>query len=283
VIAPGRARRPGVAARSAGVATGADPKDCPFCEGHEERTPPEAYAVAARPREPDTPGWTVRVVPNLYPALERQEVVVHSPRHVRSIAELDPIEIEAVTEAWKARAAVARADGLGYLHAFVNEGREAGASLTHSHSQLAWLPERPPEIVAEERARCSVCAWLERQGSDGSRVVADRDGLVVFAAYAGRLPYECLLAPREHPERSAFESDLLAPALSLLAETARRLHGLEGRVPLNAWLHDGSHWHVELVPRLSIFAGLELGAGVYVNTLAPEQAAERLRGGGATG
>jgi UDPglucose--hexose-1-phosphate uridylyltransferase len=178
---------------------------------------------------------------------------------------------------------VARADGLGYLHAFVNEGREGGASLTHSHSQLAWLPERPPEILAEERPGCSVCAWLEREGSDGLRVVADRDGLAIFAAYAGRLPYECLLAPREHPGRSAFESDLLASALSLLADTVGRLHDLEGRVPLNAWLHDGSHWHVELVPRLSIFAGLELGAGVYVNTLPPEEAAERLRGGGAAG
>jgi UDPglucose--hexose-1-phosphate uridylyltransferase len=278
VIAPGRARRPGAAARRADDAAGADPADCPFCEGHEDRTPPETFAVARERREPDSPGWLVRVVPNLYPAVERQEVVVHSPRHVRSIGELEPDEITAVAEAWSSRARTAREDGLSYLHAFVNEGRDAGASLAHSHSQLAWLPERPPSVTEEEGATCRVCDWVARELDDGARVVADRDDVVLLAAYAGRLPYECLLASREHPEGSAFESELLVPALSLLADAVRRVHGLEGRVPLNAWLHDGTHWHLELVPRISVLAGLELGAGVYVNTLAPEEAATRLRG-----
>jgi UDPglucose--hexose-1-phosphate uridylyltransferase len=277
VIAPGRARRPGAAARRAEDAAGADPADCPFCEGHEDRTPPETFAVTRERREPDSAGWLVRVVPNLYPAVERQEVVIHSPRHVRSIGELHADEIRAVAEAWRARAQAGRDDGLGYLHAFVNEGRDAGASLAHSHSQLAWLPERPPEVSAEEAADCRVCVWLGRELADGTRMVAEQDGVVAVAAYAGRLPYECLLAPREHPDGGAFGSGLLAPALALLAESVRRVHDLEGHVPLNAWLHNGAHWHLELVPRISILAGLELGAGVYVNTLAPEEAARRLR------
>ena len=82
----------------------------------------------------------MRVVPNLYPALERQEVVVHSRRHVRSIAELEGDEPELIARAWQLRAAAEP----GYVHALVNEGREAGSSLPHSHSQLAWLPEAPP-------------------------------------------------------------------------------------------------------------------------------------------
>jgi UDPglucose--hexose-1-phosphate uridylyltransferase len=216
-------------------------------------------------------------VPNLYPALDRQEVVIHSPRHVVSLAELEPDELRAVAQAWRERARVGREDGLGYLHAFVNEGREAGGSLAHSHSQLAWLPGRPPEVRGEDDAACRVCDWLEREIADGTRVVADRDDVIVLAAYAGRLPYECRLAPRRHPDGSAFDSQLLAPALVLLAEAVRGVHELEGPIPLNAWLHDGGHWHLELVPRISILAGLELGAGVYVNTLAPEEAAERLR------
>jgi UDPglucose--hexose-1-phosphate uridylyltransferase len=278
VIAPGRARRPGAAARRADDAAGGDPADCPFCEGHEGRTPPETFAVAQEPREPDSPGWLVRVVPNLYPAVERQEVVVHSPRHVRSIGELEAHELAAVATAWSSRARTAHEDGLGYLHAFVNEGRDAGASLAHSHSQLAWLPERPPSVTEEEGAPCRVCDWLAQELEDGTRFVAEHDGVVLFTAYAGRLPFECLLAPRKHPDGSAFESELLSPALSLLADAVRRVHALEGRVPLNAWLHDGSHWHFELVLRISVLAGLELGAGVYVNTLAPEEAAKRLRG-----
>jgi UDPglucose--hexose-1-phosphate uridylyltransferase len=280
VIAPGRARRPGAAGGRADDTAGGDPAECPFCEGHEDRTPPETFAVGPEGRPPDTPGWIVRVVPNLYPALERQEVVMHTPRHVRSVAELEPHEIAAVAEAWRERAGVARREGLGYLHAFVNEGTDAGASLAHSHSQLAWLPE-PPPLVVEERgdAVCRVCDWLARELEDGTRVVGERGGVVLLASYAGRLPYECLLAPRDHPAGSAFDSALLAPALAVLADTVRRVHGLEGRVPLNAWLHDGEHWHLELVPRISVLAGLELGAGVYVNTLAPEEAAERLRAG----
>ena len=202
----------------------------------------------------------MRVVPNLYPALERQEVVVHSPRHVRSLAELEDAELDLVAEAWRRRA---EAHPEGYLHALVNEGREAGSSLPHSHSQLVWLPETPPFVTIEH-------AVAAGEG------VLERDGLAVTCPWASRLPYEVQIAPVER-EPNGLHSELLAPALRLLAEMVRRLHDLEGPVPLNAWLHEGVHWHLELVPRLSVLAGVELGAGVYINSLPPEEAAARLR------
>jgi UDPglucose--hexose-1-phosphate uridylyltransferase len=108
-------------------------------------------------------------------------------------------------------------------------------------------------------------------------LITEREGLVLLASYGGRLPYELALAPIEHPQGSAFDSPLLPSALRLLAEAIRRLHAVEGVVPLNAWLHDAGHWHLELVPRLTVFAGIELGAGIYVNSLAPEDAAAALR------
>jgi UDPglucose--hexose-1-phosphate uridylyltransferase len=222
----------------------------------------------------------VRVVSNLYPALDRQEVVVHSPRHATSVAELDVDDLHAVAEAWRLRAAAAREEGFPYVHALVNEGREAGASRSHSHSQLAWLRERPPAVVAEDELAadgCRVCELVADELRDGRRMVAEGGGLAALAAYAGRLPYELLVVPVGHPAGSAFRDDLLPGALELLGDAVRRLHAVEGAVPLNAWLHDGEHWHVELVPRLTVLAGLELGAGIYVNTLAPEEAAERLR------
>jgi UDPglucose--hexose-1-phosphate uridylyltransferase len=229
--------------------------DCPFCAGHEDRTPPETLRLG----DP----WQVRVVPNLYPALARHEVVVHSPRHVRSLAELDAAELSLVAEAWRRRR---EAEPDGYLHAFLNEGREAGGSLPHSHSQLAWLPEPPPETqhrVDRER-------WSP---------VAERDGIVLACPWASRLPYECVVAPVS-PRDGAFEDELLAPAVQLLGEAIGRLHRVAGAVPLNAWLHDGPDWHVELLPRLTVLAGLELGAGIYVNTVAPEDAAVELRAAG---
>jgi UDPglucose--hexose-1-phosphate uridylyltransferase len=205
-------------------------------------------------------GWDVRVVPNLYPALERQEVVVHGPVHVHSIGELSDATLDLIAEAWQRRAH----DVGGICFPLVNEGHAAGASLPHSHSQLAWLPA-PPPAVEDERGLPELVPLLER------------DGVAAGCPVASRVPYEVLIAPMR-VERDALQSDLLAPALRLLAEVVRRLQRVRGEalVPLNAWVHDGPHWHVELFPRTTRLAGLELGAGVYIDSVAPEQAAAEL-------
>ena len=199
-------------------------------------------------------------MPNLFPAFERQEVVVHTPRHARSIAELDDAELADAAEAWRRRR---EAVPDGYLHALVNEGRQAGSSLPHTHSQLVWLPEAPPETQRTvDRKR-----WIE---------VAARDGLVLACPFASRLPYELVVAPAKS-RSGAFADELLPAALQLLGEAVRRVHRVAGAVPLNAWLHDSEDWHLELLPRLSIIAGVELGAGWWINALAPEDAAGDLR------
>ena len=279
-VSPARGRRPGATRTTVEPPTAAELESCPFCEGREDRTPPETFAIATENREPDTPDWLVRVVPNLYPAFERQEVVVSVPSHARSLAELSDEELALVAQAWRARADAARADGFSYVHALLNEGREAGASLPHSHTQLVWLRE-PPELLEHERTSagdCGVCELLGRT----DLVVDEAEGLVALAHPAGRLPYKVLIAPVAH-EHDGFESPRLAAGLTLLAATIRRLHTLVGPAPLNAWLHtapfeasDG-HWHIELVPRLSVLAGVELGAGIYVNSVPAEDAADALR------
>jgi UDPglucose--hexose-1-phosphate uridylyltransferase len=198
------------------------------------------------------------VVPNLYPAFERQEVVVHSPRHVRSFAELSDEEVAAVAEAWQARREAAREEGFAYVHALVNEGAAAGSSLAHSHSQLVWLREPPPEVARELEDGGAAAGLLQEL------VVAERDGMRAVVHAAGRLPYEMLIGG---------EPFVLGTALLLLRDAVARLRAVEGAVPWNAWLHEG---HLELVPRLSVLAGVELGAGIYVNTVAPEDAATAL-------
>jgi len=185
---------------------------------------------------------------------------VHTPRHARSIAELTDDELTDVAEAWRRRRDEVPS---GYLHALVNEGREAGSSLPHTHSQLVWLPQPPPETQHRiDRGR-----WT---------VVAERDGLVLACPYASRLPYELVVAPRD-PREGAFTDELLPAALVLLGDAVRRVHSAARAVPLNAWVHDSTDWHIELLPRLSILAGVELGAGWWINALAPEDAAEALR------
>jgi UDPglucose--hexose-1-phosphate uridylyltransferase len=262
-IAPARDARPGAVKPTVEPPTAEELDQCPFCEGREGRTPPETLAVGREGGAPDTPGWRVRVVPNLYPAFDRQEVVIHAPQHARSIAELEDDAFEDIAEAWRTRAAAASEAGLVQF-ALLNEGRAAGASLPHSHSQLIWLPEQAPLAAAE------------RGLSLDGEVVLERDGLVLLCPRVSRSRYELLVAPTE-PEADAYASARLAPALGLLAEGARRIVAAEGPAPFNAWLHDTDHWHLELFPRLNVLAGAELGAGWSINALAPEEAASRLR------
>ena len=251
MIAPGRAQRPGAARPASEAAAEEELEACPFCAGHEDRTPPQTLVL------PLEGAWRVRVVPNLYPAFERQEVVVHSRRHIRSLAGLEDDEPELIAEAWRRRAAAEP----GYVQVLVNEGRQAGASLPHAHSQLVWLADPPPSRV---RPR------LEP--------FATESGLVAGCPWASRVPYETVIAPAE-PDGSGLESELLPRALRLLAEVVRRLHALEGASPKNVWLeHDADDWRLVLFPRLTVLAGLELGAGIFVNSLPPEEAARRLSG-----
>jgi UDPglucose--hexose-1-phosphate uridylyltransferase len=302
VIAPGRARRPGADRTEREPDVDDEATRCPFCEGREGATPPETFALGPAGRPADAPGWWVRVVPNKFPAFldagsperergglfegrpasGRQEVVIHTPRHRRSLSELSIRELGWIAEAWQARAAAAREQGFHYVQALVNEGRAAGASLAHSHSQLVWLPEDPP-LVAQERSAqdgrgvCVLCRLLTEERDQRIRVVDERDGLLLLCPFAGRQPYEMLVAPLEC-EDDAFTSSYLGAALALVAEGLRRLRVAEGGVAVNAWVHAVGHWHIEVLPRLSTLAGLELGAGYYVNALAPESAAGMLRG-----
>jgi UDPglucose--hexose-1-phosphate uridylyltransferase len=250
-VAPGRVRRPG-----GGDAPAVDRETvCPFCAGHEDQTPPETLCLGDGPT-----GWDVRVVPNLYPALERQEVVIHGPEHVHSIGELRDSTLDLVAEAWQRRAR----DTGGICFPLINEGREAGASLPHSHSQLAWLPAPAPN-AASERGLPELVDLLHH------------DGLVAGCPVASRVPYELLIAP-DADGGDWRTSDDLGSALRLLAELVRRLQRLrnEELVPFNAWVHDRPRWHLEVLPRTTRLAGLELGAGVYINPLAPEQASSEL-------
>jgi UDPglucose--hexose-1-phosphate uridylyltransferase len=186
---------------------------------------------------------------------------VHGPKHVHSIGELSDATLDLVAEAWQRRAR----DVGGICFPLINEGREAGASLPHSHSQLAWLPAPPPAVAMEH-------------GLPELVPVLEREGVSAGCPVASRVPYEVVIAPVA-PEADGLRSELLAPALRLLAELVRRLKRVRETelVPLNAWLHDGPHWHLELFPRTTRLAGLELGAGVYIDPVAPEQAAADIR------
>lgn len=289
-----------------------DPGDDPFAEGHEDRTPPELLATGRPEGAPaDGPGWAVRVVPNAFPALApdapdpapsakpqlftalpaegRHEVVVHSPRPVTCLAELEADEVAAIVEVWRARMR-AHADA-AYVHVHVNERPEGGASRAHSHAQVMALGF-VPAVVARERERFGAYA-TQTMGGDlladllqeevrlRERVVAYDDEAVLLAPYASRAPYQLMVVPRT--SRKAFEADGPSGA-ALLHEGLRRLAARFGAPPpATIWVRTAPQgaerfcWHIDVLPRLTPLAGLELGTGVHLNVVAPETAAAELR------
>ena len=201
-------------------------------------------------------------MPNLYPAFERQEVVVHAPEHLRSITELSAEALSLVADAWRSRAAAARAEGYAYVHAIVNEGKAAGASLPHTHSQLVWLREPPPAVSLEGRMDAV---------TDGE-LVLEQAGLLALCPAVSADPYEVRVAPAAR-EPDAFASPLLKGALGMAAEVVQRLRAVEPGAPVNLWLHDGPWWHIDIVPRLTSPCRHRAGRGN------PREPAAACRGG----
>jgi UDPglucose--hexose-1-phosphate uridylyltransferase len=251
----------------------ADAVDCPFCEGHEHMTPPEVAAYGRAGGQPDAPGWAVRVVPNKYPAFSGHEVLVHGPAHVTSLALVDRHVLDKLPTAWSDRRR-AHADA-GFVLVAVNEGAAAGASLDHSHSQIVPFPQTPPVLVQEAAAFTAGCPLCPLPGD----VVRESDGLVSFCPPWGRMPYETWIAPAAH-EPSAELRPALAEALADAAGRLRSVFGPE--LAWNAVLHDAPagardfHWHVEILPRVTVPASVELGAGIWVNVVDPVRAAAEL-------
>jgi UDPglucose--hexose-1-phosphate uridylyltransferase len=284
-----------------------DPEGDPFAPGHEDRTPPEVYAVRPSGGAANGAGWTVRVVPNLYPALSgtgeldgdplasgrgepdlfaaqpatgAHEVVVNAPDSVWSLGELDAPQVEAAMAVWRERQS-AHADA-AYIHLIVNEGKEAGASLPHTHAQLYALPF-VPAAVARERERFT--AYENR--TQGRNLLEDvlqeevDDEAVALCPFAARVPFHLQVIPRRPVARFADEGPLGA---RMLHQALTRLAGaLGGLPPLNMWVRTAPRdaerfcWHIEVLPRLAQLAGLEIGTGVHLNVLPPERAAEQLR------
>jgi UDPglucose--hexose-1-phosphate uridylyltransferase len=282
LIAPERAGRPndyGPPRPSAAPAA-----ECPFCPGHEGETPPEVWADRPDGSAADTPGWNQRAVPNLYPALVAapaepasvsesgltssadpllasarasesdlfgsapaagaHEVIVSSPRHVPSLADLDREELAGALAAWRVRIA-AHSGEASLVHLLVNEGPAAGATREHTHAQLVALPFVPP-LVARERERFTAYNQRTMGGHLLEDVVVEevrrRERLIaidgeaaLICPWASRSPYEMRLVPRT--ARARFEEDesgaeLLHRALGALREVVGHRPTRRRRVPL---------------------------------------------------
>lgn len=313
IIADERSGRPGSGLAPPPADAPIDPETDPFLEGHEGRTPPELDALRPGGSAPDTPGWRVRVVPNLYPAVAadatapdrearvdlftaaaahgHHEVIVNTPRPVSSLLDLDLAELEDAMGMWRQRIAHHVQHGAACVHLFVNDGRAAGASQPHTHAQLVAL-DFVPALVARERERFGAYATTTMGGNLladlvreevrlDQRIVAIDDEIVVLAPYASASPYALLLAPRTAAMRFEDPGPLGAAALH---DVLRRLARHFGRLPaLNLWVRTAPRgaehfcWRIDVRPRFGTAAGLEVGTGIELNAISPERAARELR------
>ncbi len=300
---------------------------CPFCYGNEDKTPPEIFAI--RPSGlPNAANWRVRVIPNKYPALRVEgelnnrgygmydvmngigahEVIIETPDHNRTLADLTANEITDVLTAY--RASLSRsAQGFPLsLHGAVQKPRHPGRCITlhHSHSQLIAVPLLPPVASTQlkvarnyfsDKERCIFCDLIEFELREGVRVVKEFSNFVTLTPYASSSPFELRLFPKRHSHDFALMNDAqLAELAVAMKDMLLRVKTVLRDAPYNFILHTAPpmhrrpgkpdhwnsleydyHWHIELVPRLTQVAGFEWGTGFYINPTSPEDAAQFLR------
>jgi UDPglucose--hexose-1-phosphate uridylyltransferase len=315
IIAQERAKRPHDF-KSEAPARG-EGEVCPFCQGQEDNTPPEILAYRDFGSRANGPGWRIRVVPNRFPALKVEgslskrgdgiydvmegigahEVIIETPRHCTSMAQLSPDDIREVLWVYRDRLLDLKRDSrLVHGMLFKNVGIAAGASLEHTHSQLIVTPIVPVTVWEEMtgsleffnyRGRCIYCDMIRQELSVDKRIVHDSTHFAAFCPFASRFPFETWILPKNHS--SHFEN-IPKPSLDDLGRTLHQvLNKLELALDTPAYnyiIHTAPfdhgelphyHWHIEVIPRLTRVAGFEWGSGFYINPVPPESAAAFLR------
>ncbi|MFH1860911.1 MAG: galactose-1-phosphate uridylyltransferase [bacterium] len=291
---------------------------CPFCEGNESKTPQEILAFREPGTASNSPGWSVRVTANKFPALriegelERQgigiydqmqgigahEVIIDSPSHKNSIADLDESHVEKILRAYRDRIVDLKLDKrFKYVLVFKNHGSIAGASLDHPHSQLIATPIIPKRVKEELKGclefykykeRCLFCDIIREEKRSQLRIVAENDLFLSFTPYASRFPYEICIIPKVHcGDFGSIQDEETSPLASILKETMKRLQILLDDPPYKYVIHTTPfhfpanirdyHWHIEIIPQIIRMAGFEWGTGFYLNPVTPEDAARELR------
>ena len=290
---------------------------CPLCPGNEDKTPPEVFAHRTAGAPPNTPGWSLRVVPNKFPALRIEgdldrrgdgmydkmngigahEVIIECPEHDATLASVSKEHFEKVLLSYRDRMnELYRDRRFKYMAVFRNQGEVAGASLAHPHSQIIALPIVPRRVMEEiegskayfnYKERCVLCDIIRQEKEQAVRVVHENREFIAITPFASRFPFEIWILPKNHS--SAFE-DIphahYASLAELFSDTLKRLCLALNDPPYNFMLHtspvseklnDYYHWHLEIIPRLTRVAGFEWGSGFYINPTAPEDAAQSLR------
>ncbi len=289
---------------------------CPLCPGSERMTPPEIL-VYQNANPAGNGGWTLRVVPNKFPALRIEgdlgkagdgvydkmngigahEVVIETESHDVDLFDLPEVRVADVLRAYRERTVDLMNDQrFKSVIVFKNHGSAAGASLAHSHSQMIALPVVPKRVMEEMtgcrdyyrfRDRCLFCDIIVQEMDQKGRIVEESGEFLAYCPYAPRFPFETWIVPKRHQcAYEMIEEDQIRSLAAIFRRTLRKLNlALEDppfnfiihSVPYSSGVAESYHWHIEIMPKLTKVAGFEWGSGFYINPTPPEESAKFLR------
>ncbi len=293
------------------------PAECPFCPGNESATPPEIFALRDDKSQPNTPGWSLRVIPNKFPALRIEgelnrrgegiydringigahEVIIEANDHQSDLADLAPEAFTSVVLAYQKRILDLKNDTrFRYVMIFKNFGAVAGASLEHSHSQLIATPIIPKRVIEEMdgakryyeyRERCIFCDIIAQEIKVRKRLINENNTFIAMCPFAPRFPFETWILPRTHLSNFEDTKDTSINDLAqILKDVLLRLKKALNSPPYNFIIHTAPitlkgiefyHYHIEIMPVLTRIAGFEWGTGFYINPTPPEESATYLK------
>ncbi|XP_060176065.1 ADP-glucose phosphorylase [Lycium barbarum] len=311
IFSPARSRRPSdLKAKS-----NANPNNqtsCPFCAGHEHECAPEIFRVPAN----STNDWKIRVIQNLYPAVSRElgfennrvsgqgdvavsgfgfhDVVIESPVHHVNLSDLEPVQVGEVLLASKKRIEQLRDfDSIKYIQVFKNHGASAGASMSHSHSQIIALPIVPPTVSArldsmteyyKQTGKCSLCDIQPNE-----LLIDESAHFISLVPFAATFAFEIWIIPREHSSHfHEIDREKAIDLGGLLKLMLLKMSLQLNNPPFNLLIHTSpfqddpsyapsTHWFIQIAPHLSGVGGFEIATGCYINPVFPEDAAKILR------
>jgi UDPglucose--hexose-1-phosphate uridylyltransferase len=244
---------------------------CPFCEGNEKHTPPEIFALRGKDSRKDGPGWEVRVVPNISPALKVEleldrraermydlmnavgahEIIIETPRHVANLADLEVGQIKKVMQTYKERILDLKKDQrLRSIFIFRNYGERAGSSpIKHAHSQLVAVSVTPKNVKEElsgakeyfeYKERCVYCDMIKQELTANKRIICTNTDFLAIAPFASRFNHEVWILPKKHS--ADFENttnEQFENLSTLFKEVLLRLKILLNDPPYNYIFHTG--------------------------------------------
>jgi len=287
IITPGRAKRPRDIKEQTVIERTAD---CPFCA---ENINKKNVVYEIRNKKGDN--WQILAIKNIFPAVTLdnkraygvQEVIIETPDHDKELAQLEEKEIADILKMYAHRTeALSKIKSIDYILCFKNQGSKAGASIVHAHSQIFATNIIPPDVHEElglaqnykiEHKACAYCDIIKKEMKSERKIFED-DQVAALAPYASEYHYEAWIFTKRHLDNiTKLNEEEFASFARALKKILMKLEKLD--LSFNFFLHQvvsnkDQHFYLKIQPRDSVWAGVELGSGMVINSVPPEEAAK---------